>query len=186
MFHVERPRILCHTSASDVASINRLSPILAIAVGVIHAGLAPVLAVSDARPNIALIAVVLVTCRSGAQTGAVWAFVAGLTVNVLGAPPLGSIPLGLLAAAALAATGRPLSATLGGAYPVGAVVLGSIVADATTLVIDRVFGGGAAGGLPVGVVATAAVLNGALAAAAVVAAWLVRRDRGVPLTRCTT
>ena len=185
MFHVERPRILCHTSALDVASINRLSPILAIAVGVLHAGLAPVLAAPDVRPNIALVAVVLVTWWSGAQTGAVWAFVTGLTVSVSSAQPFGSIPLSLLAAAALVASARPLAGTLGGLYPVAAVVLGSIVADASLLAIDRVVGGGPAGALPIGVVATGAGLNGALASAAVLGAWLVRRDRAGPVTPWT-
>ena len=179
MFHVERTRILCHTSASDVASINRLSPILAIAVGVLHAGLAPVLAAADVRPNIALVAVVLVTCWSGARTGATWAFVAGLTVNVLSAHPVGSIPLSLLVAAALAAAGRPLLASLGWIPVVAAVVLGSVAADGTLLVIARAVGG-PAGALPLNVVAVGAALNGALALAAIVAVSLIRRERARP------
>lgn len=160
-----------------MASINRLSPILAIAVGVLHAGLAPVLSASDVRPNFALLAVVLVTCWSGARTGATWAFVAGLTVNLLSALPLGSIPLSLLAAAALAAVARPLFATLGGIYAVSAVALGSVVADATVLAMDRATGGSATGPIPIDVVALGAAMNGALAAALVIAAWLIWRDR---------
>ncbi len=162
-----------------MASINRLSPILAIAVGVLHAGLAPVLAVSDVRPDIVLIAVVLVTCHRGPQAGATWAFVAGLTVNVLSAQPLGAIPLSLLAAASLTAVGLPLLATVRGVYPIVAVMLGSVVADGALLAIDRVTTGAGAGPISLEVVAIGAVLNGALAAAAVAAVWLARpRARG--------
>ena len=177
MFHVERRRLLCHTSASDVASINRLSPILAIAVGVLHAGLAPVLAGSDVKPNIALVAVVLVTCWSGARTGATWAFVTGLTVNLLSAAPLGSVPLSLLAAAALAAAGLRIGLALGPVYPVAAVALGSIVADAAMLLSQRLLGVALPGPVPFEVIAIGAVMNGGLAAAVVAARLVMRRER---------
>jgi hypothetical protein len=160
-----------------VASINRLSPILAIAVGVVHAGLAPVLAVADVRPNLALVAVVLVTCWVAAKDGAIWAFLSGLSVNVLSSQPLGAVPLSLLAASALTAGGQAIGIGLGPIYPLAAVVAGSIVADAVTLVSHRAFDDGVSAAVPVGQIAIGAALNGALAGVAVIAAWALRRDR---------
>lgn len=190
MFHVKPSRILCHTSASVVASINRLSPILAIAVGVLHAGLAPVLVVADVKPNLALVAAVLVAASAGFLPGVTWAFAAGLTANLLSSEPLGSVPLTLLAAAALAAAAAPRFAPLALVYPVLAVFVGSIVADVSMLLIHQLLGGGEWPGIPLEIVITAAVVNAGLAAMLIVPARLLlrRRERAGPgvLTRWPT
>ncbi|MCA1588278.1 MAG: hypothetical protein LC744_06420 [Chloroflexi bacterium] len=158
-----------------MASINRLSPILAIAVGVIHAGLAPVLVVAGVRPNIALVASVVVATSLGFTPGVTWAFLAGLTANVLSGEPLGSIPLSLLAAAALASSAAPLLDRLPLVYPVIAAFFGSIVADAVTLATSQFLVAGRLPGLPLEIVVTAAAVNAALAAVVVIPVWLVRR-----------
>jgi cell shape-determining protein MreD len=181
MFHVKRARILCHTSASVVASINRLSPILAIAVGVLHAGLAPVLLVAGVTPNLALVAAVLVAASLGFAPGVTWAFLAGLTANLLSSEPLGSIPLSLLAAAALASSAAPLLGRLPLAYPVVATFGGSLVADGITIVIHQLLRGGEWRGLPLDIVVTAAAVNAALAALVIISIrLLLRRERAEP------
>lgn len=167
---------------SVVASINRLSPILAIAVGVLHAGLAPVLLVAGVRPNLALVASVLVAASLGFTPGITWAFLAGLTANLLSSEPLGSIPLTLLAAAALASSAAPLLARVPLAYPVLAVFVGSIVADAIMIGINQLLRGGEWPGLPLEIVMTAAAVNAALAALVFIPIRLLlrRRERAGP------
>lgn len=165
-----------------MASINRLSPILAIAVGVIHAGLAPVLVVAGVRPNLVLVASVLVATSLGFAPGVTWAFLGGLTANLLSREPLGSIPLSLLAAAALAASAAPLLGRVPVVYPVLATFVGSIVADAIVIAIAQLLRGGAWAAQPVEIVMTAAALNAALAALVIVPIRLLqrRRERAAP------
>jgi len=182
MFHVKRPRILCHTSASVVASINRLSPILAIAVGVLHAGLGPILLVAGVRPNLALVASVLVATSAGFAPGVTWAFLAGLTANVLSGEPLGSVPLSLLAAVALASAAAPLLGRVPLVYPVIAAFAGSIVADAVMLLSHQLVRGGPWPGIPLEIVVTAAALNAGLAGLVLIPTRLLlrRRERAGP------
>lgn len=161
-----------------MASINRLSPILAIAVGVLHAGLVPVFAAGDVKPNLVLVAVVLVAISAGPVSGATWAFVAGLTANLLSSDPLGSVPLTLLAAAALTAAAAPMLAPLAPIYPVIAVFVGSIMADSGMLLIHQLLGG-EWGGFPLGLVLGAAALNAGLAALLIVLGRLLRRRERV-------
>ena len=162
---------------SVVASINRLSPILAIAVGVIHAGLGPVLLVAGVTPNIALVASVLVATSLGFTPGVTWAFLAGLTANLLSGEPLGSIPVSLLAATALAASAGPLLDRLPLVYSVIATFFGSIVADAVTIAISQLLTADGLRGLPLEIVLTAAAVNAALAALVIIPLWLLRRRR---------
>jgi cell shape-determining protein MreD len=115
MFHVKRPPRHHRSTLSALYlpsrpaarsepgnhPINALSALLAIATGVIHASLAPILAMGDVRPNLILAAVVAATALFGLGTGATWAFISGLTANLLTTDPLGTIPLGLLLVAGL-------------------------------------------------------------------------------------
>ena len=105
-------------ASSGGTVIGYLSPLLAVIVGIVHAALAPVIAIGDVKPNIVLVAVVLVTCLAGFLPGITWAFVAGLTANLLVSAPLGSIPLGLLVVAALTAGGARLLGRMVWIYPV--------------------------------------------------------------------
>jgi rod shape-determining protein MreD len=121
----------------------------------------------DVRPNLILAAVVAVTALLGLGAGAVWAFVGGLTANLLSTDPLGAVPLGLLLVAGLVALlSRPLAqrgllvALVGG-------FLGSSLLDALSaliLVLEGSTPAGGAGNL-LAVVAPTALVNGALAAA---------------------
>ena len=100
MFHVKRAVLLApdytarSTSIPGDASSRYLSPLLAVIVGIVHAALAPVIVIGGVKPNSCSSAVVLVTCFAGFLPGITWAFVAGLTANLLVGDPLGSIPLG--------------------------------------------------------------------------------------------
>jgi cell shape-determining protein MreD len=127
----------------------------------------------DVRPNLILAAVVAVTALLGLGAGAVWAFVGGLTANLLTTDPLGTIPLGLLLVAGLVALlSRPLAprgllvAFVGGFL--GSALLDALAAASLVLEGTTPLGGGGPGTL-VAVVAPTALVNGALAAAFFVA-----------------
>lgn len=115
-------------------------------------------------PNLALVAVVLVTAVFGFTQGTIWAFAAGLTANLLVSAPLGSLPFTLLLVAALVAGGDRLLGRLVWVYPVLAAFGASLIADAATLVIGRLVGVTPASGDALGVMLPAAVLNAVIAA----------------------
>jgi rod shape-determining protein MreD len=140
-----------------------LSPLLAVIVGIVHAGLAPVIVVAGVKPNLALVAVVLVTCLFGFMPGITWAFAAGLTANLLVGQPLGSVPLGLLIVAALVAGGSRLLGELAWVYPIAAAFVGSVIADIGSIVIAQLVADGIPGPPPFDVIVTAAALNAAIA-----------------------
>ena len=139
--------------------MSYLSPLLAVAVGIVHAGLAPVIVVFGVKPNLVLVAVVLVTCIAGFLPGITWAFVAGLTANLLVGEPLGSVPLVLLVVAALVAGGSRVVGGLVWIYPVAAAFIGSIVADIGSLFISQLVSDASPSAPPFGVILTAALLN---------------------------
>ncbi len=117
------------------------------------------------KPDLVLVAVVLVTVLIGFLPGVTWAFVGGLAANLLVGAPLGSVPLTMLIVAALAAGGARALGRLTWIYPIAAVLVGSIVADALTLVVgELVADAPLLGGVPADIVIAAAVLNAAIAA----------------------
>jgi rod shape-determining protein MreD len=130
---------------------------------VVHAGLAPVIEIAGVRPNIVLVVVVLVTVLRGFEAGIGWAFVAGLTANLLGGEPLGTIPLELLLATVVVAGGERLFGRLVWVYPIAAVFVASILADAVSLTVLRLVGAAPVLGIPLQLIIPAAVLNAALA-----------------------
>ena len=182
MFHVKlpaertrrRPAQLYFPDPQDLSAslveppqgkqISYASVLLAVLSGVVHAGLAPVLQVAGVRPNILLVVVVLVTSRRGLGMGISWAFVAGLVANLLSRAPLGSIPLAMLAAALVVSATEQLLGRLWILVPIVAAMLGSVIADGMELGILRLLDQAPTAGLPLPLVAAAAVLNGALAA----------------------
>jgi rod shape-determining protein MreD len=133
-------------------------------VGIVHAALAPVIVVGGVKPNLVLVAVVLVTLLVGLLPGITWAFTAGLTANLLVGDPLGSIPLAMLIVAVIVAGGARLLGRVGWVYPVAATFLGSIVADLVTLGISQLVTDAAATTLPFDLMLAAATLNAAIAA----------------------
>ncbi|RPH34977.1 MAG: hypothetical protein EHM90_05150 [Chloroflexi bacterium] len=125
------------------------------------------------RPNLILAAVVAVTALFGLGAGATWAFIGGLTANLLTTDPLGTIPLGLLLVAGLVA----LLARLFGRRPTMLVLVGGM---AGSVLLDMVgiaalfLEGSSAPGLGLGdlavLVVPTAIANGILAVAIFVAA----------------
>lgn len=145
--------------------MSYLSPLLAVVVGVVHAGLAPLIVIGGVKPNLVLVAVVLVTCLVGFLPGIVWAFTAGLTANLLVGEPLGAIPLVLLLVASLVRGGSRLLGGLVWVYPVIAALVGSIVADVGLLVISQIVADTTPVAAPFDVLLRAALLNAAIVGA---------------------
>jgi rod shape-determining protein MreD len=139
-----------------------LSPLLAIVAGIVHAGLAPVIVIGGVKPNLVLVAVVLVSCIGGFMPGITWAFAAGLTANLLVGEPLGSVPLVLLLVAVLVAGGSRVLGGLVWIYPVVAAFVGSIVADIGTLFIAQLVVDATPGAPPFEIILVAALLNAAI------------------------
>jgi rod shape-determining protein MreD len=133
-------------------------------VGIVHAALAPVIIVGGVKPNLVLVAVVLVTLLVGVLPGITWAFTAGLTANLLVGDPLGSIPLAMLIVAIIVAAGARVLGRVGWVYPVVATFVGSIVADVVMLGISQLVTDAAATAIPVDLILAAATLNAAIAA----------------------
>ncbi len=96
--------------------------------------------------------------------GITWAFVAGLTANLLVGDPLGSVPLTMLFVATLVAGGARVMGRMVWIYPVLAVFAGSIVADVASLLIGQLVGDAGPRDLPIPIVLAAAVLNSVIAA----------------------
>jgi len=116
------------------------------------------------KPNLVLVAVVLVTYLAGFLPGITWAFVAGLTANLLVGDPLGSIPLAMLVVAVIVAGGSRMMGRLVWVYPVAATFVGSLVADLVGLGVAQLVGGVVVADLPIDLLLGAATLNAAVAA----------------------
>lgn len=146
------------------AVISYISPLVAVIVGIVHAAIAPVFVVGDVKPNLVLVGVVLVTSLGGFQAGITWAFVGGLTANLLVSDPLGSIPLGLLVVAALTAGGARILGQAAWVYPIVAVAIGSLMADLITLGLGQLVGDAPIGTVPGQLLLGAAALNAVVGA----------------------
>jgi rod shape-determining protein MreD len=150
-----------------------------VLVGIIHAGLSPVMVVAGVRPSLALVAVVLMTCVVGFEAGILWAFVAGVVANLMIPEPLGSIPLALLVVAAVAGATQRVIGRLVWVAPVVAAFAASIAADLVTLTVSRLVGEPLAAGVPFELVLPAAVLNAAIAGLLIVPARLIATRTGL-------
>lgn len=121
------------------------------------------LLIGGVKPNLVLVAVVLVTTSFGFEAGITWAFVAGLIANLLIPEPLGSVPLALLAVAVIVGGGARVLGRLTWVYPIVAAFIGSIVADLVSQGALSLVGGSLRSGIPVDLLVSAAVLNAAIA-----------------------
>lgn len=146
------------------SEITYTSVLLAIVAGIVHAGLAPVIEIGGVRPNLVLVAVVLVTALLGFGPGVLWAFVAGLTANLLGEDPLGTLPLSMLLVSAVVAGGSRVLGRLTWVYPVLACFAGSVVADLVKLGVYRIVDDPLEIGVPLAQILPAAFLNAAILA----------------------
>ncbi len=133
-------------------------------MGIVHAALAPVILIGGVKPNLVLVAVVLITALAGFMPGITWAFAAGLTANLLVGDPLGSVPLAMLLVAALVAGGGRLLGRVVWIYPVLAAFLGSVVADVGSLLIGQLVSDLPMPRIPADLILAGAVLNAAITA----------------------
>lgn len=156
------PRAATQTQGNS--EITYTSVLLAIVVGIVHAGLAPVIEIADVRPNLILVSVVLVTALLGFGPGILWAFAGGLTANLLVQDPLGSLPLALLLVSAMVAGGSRVLGRLTWVYPVLAAFAGSVLADLIKLGVYRLVDDPLVVGVPLAQIIPAAFLNAAILA----------------------
>lgn len=143
--------------------ITSVSLLFAVLIGILHAAVAPILVIGDVHPNLVLVGVVLITAMSGFGPGVAWAFVGGLTANLLTRDPLGSLPLGLLLITAGVAGGERLFGRLAWAYPLASVAIGSVLVDLLGLAILQLIDA-PRGGWPLQRVLVAGLVNTAIAA----------------------
>lgn len=160
-------------SSPGGAIISYVSPLLAVIVGILHAAIAPVIVIGGVKPNLVLVAVVMVTYLAGFLPGITWAFVAGLTANLLVGDPLGSIPLSMLLVAVVVAGGSRVMGRLVWVFPVLATFVGSLVADLVSLGLNQLVGDVVITRLPVDLLLAAATLNAAVAALVMLPARMV-------------
>lgn len=139
-------------------------------MGIVHAAIAPVIVVGGVKPNLVLVAVVLVTAFGGFLPGITFAFVAGLTANLLVGEPLGSIPLAMILVAVMTAGGARAIGRVPLVYPVVATFAGSVLADLLLIGLAQLLGEAAALDLPGDIIFAAAVLNAVICALVVVPA----------------
>jgi rod shape-determining protein MreD len=142
--------------------VSYIGPLLAVVVGILHAALAPVIVIGGVKPNLVLVAVVLVTALGGFLPGITWAFAAGLTANLLVGDALGSVPMAMLIVAALTAGGARLLGRMVWIYPILAVFAGSVVADVVSLAIGQLVADAVVRSFPLDLILGAAVLNAAV------------------------
>lgn len=162
-----------------MASIDRLSPLLALGVGVLHAGLSPVLVVSGVAPNLVLGASVILAAMSGPIPALIVAFGGGLAANLYAPEPIGTLPLVLVAVTALVALGARLLGGPRAVYAVAAVFPASILTELATAVVAAL----AAGSWPIppmDVTLRGAALTSAMAAMVVMAISVVSWRRRRP------
>jgi rod shape-determining protein MreD len=133
-----------------------------VVVGILHAGLAPEIVVAGVRPNLMLVAVVLVTALIGFGPGIIWAFAGGLTANLLSHDPIGSVPLSLLLVGAMVAGGDRLLGRMTWLYPILAAFAGSLLADLVIIGVFRLMADAVNVGVPFGLMLPTAVLNAAI------------------------
>jgi rod shape-determining protein MreD len=133
-----------------------------VVAGIAHAGLAPEIEIAGVRPNLMLVAVVLVTALLGFGPGVVWAFAGGLTANLISTTPIGSIPLSLLLVSALVAGGDRVFGRLTWLYPILAAFAGSMLADLVIVGVFRLLSDSVTSGVPLDLMLPAAVLNAAI------------------------
>ena len=136
--------------------------------------------IGGVRPNLVLVAVVLLTVLRGFGPGVAWAFVAGLSANLLVREPLGSIPLALLLLVVIVAAGQRVFGRMPWVYPVAAVLVGSLFADLVALGVLRLVDLPLQGGIPFDLLLPAAVLNAVLGALALYPARLLLLRLDVP------
>jgi rod shape-determining protein MreD len=110
---------------------------LAIAVAaLVQAAVLPDLILVQVRPNLVLVLVLLWTITRGAREGALWAFGAGLFLDLLTLAPLGVHALALLSVVGVSALARSRRFSLGLLLPMAAALAATLVHDGVLLALQ--------------------------------------------------
>ena len=105
---------------------------LLVVVAILQTTVVPQLTVWDASANLPLLVVVSWSLLRGSREGMIWAFIAGLAVDLLSGAPFGAATLSMIAVGFLAGLGH---ATVFRAY----IALPLVVMFAATVVYDLLF-----------------------------------------------
>jgi rod shape-determining protein MreD len=104
---------------------------------VLQASILPELPLSQVRPNLLLVLILLWTIARGPREGALWAFGVGLAVDLVTLAPLGAHALALLSAVLVGDTSRTSRFRLGLLLPMVAVLGATVVHDLVLLLVER-------------------------------------------------
>ena len=134
---------------------------------------APRLTVAGVFPNLALVAVIAITCTAGVRKGMAWACVAGLLLDLTAPGPIGPHAVALLAGAYLTGFWIRNLDRESVVHPVIAVAVSTIAYSSVLVVVDEMLGLPVPPfGIAVQLVIAACVYNAVLMP---VAMWVVRR-----------
>lgn len=112
--------------------------LLALAIllaALLQAAVLPQLILLQARPNLVLVLILLWTIARGAREGALWAFGAGLFLDLITLAPLGSHALALLGVTVVGAFNRTPRFRIGLLLPMLAALGATFVHDAILLLL---------------------------------------------------
>ncbi|HEY6202441.1 MAG TPA: rod shape-determining protein MreD [Candidatus Limnocylindria bacterium] len=105
-----------------------LAIVIPLAAALLQGSVVPFMSVAGARPNLPVLVAASWSVAAGAREAVWWAFVGGLTADLLSGGPLGALALATLVPVAAVglgeSTGRPRS-IVGGALLVGVATLGA-------------------------------------------------------------
>jgi rod shape-determining protein MreD len=120
-------------------SIYLVVPLLA-AIGLLQTTIVPHLVIMGVFPNLPLLVVVSWSLLRGTREGIVWAFVAGVVVDLFSGAPFGAATLSMIAAAALSGLGQATVLRAQMVLPLVAMFLVTVVYELLFLLIVRIAG----------------------------------------------
>ncbi len=154
-----------------------LAAVGAVVAALFETSLAPFLQFGGAQPDLLLVIAVIWTMIVGLEGGMAWAFVGGLTIDLLGTDPLGSTAFALLVSVGVAALAGRFMGPARLAGPVLLVFVLSIVESLVLYVLVEAL----QGPVPVpdlaSLVVPRAIYNTVLALPLTAVAVLIRRRR---------
>ena len=113
-----------------------------VCAALLQAAVLPQITPLQVRPNLVLVLVLLWTVARGLREGAIWAFGAGIFLDLVTLGPLGGHALALMSVAAIGALSRLAGFRLGLLQPMLAALVATLAHDTLLLLI-----GGAGAGL---------------------------------------
>lgn len=109
-------------------------------VALVQVSFLPAVAVGGARPDLALVIVVAWTLLRGARSAIIWAFIAGIWLDLVSGGPFGMYTLGLVSATAVAGLGGRTVFRGHLVLAIGMVAIATIVQDLIQWLLVRLTG----------------------------------------------